>query len=541
MTYEFAWQRRYNDVDTYICAGCRAIPKGAENRTGHYVSVKMIDSEFQKDPRTLPHVCQPRKSAIQIADRLGYEFTREIRTKPTHFADKNPKQAYQAKINEIQGKDFGGISSKQVERAFTRGEHHRHRSALSRALNSNGHSRVTFMNVPDEFKMINNDQFLQLKTNDLHLFFRTETLKMAVDAGLHTLIGDGVHSFHPAELGRKAQLYGLHGVCKDAQAKPLVFAVTANKLTRTYTAIFQRVAEELKKHGADIDRINVIMDFEQASHNAAESIIYEFMWLKQFRALPLLPPSLLPKVEALRTLPVKPSHSAHSACKNFLHYFQKIWMDSRMLAKWNKWLAFEHRTTNMAEAWHNAMKSTIRCQHPPYSTLLEKLKNEETATNNFLANRLYNQQPTRPLRKRDQDRRDAVKDAMETFEKKIARRAPTRKEVSEYLEEIQTHRKRNRGADPTSTTKMPPKCSRYELECWRNGNVDIIADVQHSGMTEEMERTACRMGASALRMFNTQMDVAEYLKKMFDIEFGPCWHCICGKQFGTFISTEPGK
>ena len=78
-------------------------------------------------------------------------------------------------------------------------------------------------------------------------------------------------------------------------------------------------------------------------------------------------------------------------------------MDSRMLAKWNKWLAFEHRTTNMAEAWHNAMKyctqnclydsyfyrSTIRCQHPPYSTLLEKLKNEETATNNFLANRLY--------------------------------------------------------------------------------------------------------------------------------------------------------
>ena len=42
-------------------------------------------------------------------------------------------------------------------------------------------------------------------------------------------------------------------------------------------------------------------------------------------------------------------------------------------------------------------------------------------------------------------------------------------------------------------------------------------------------------------MFNTQMDVAEYLKKMFDIEFGPCWHCICGKQFGTFISTEPGK
>ena len=120
--------------------------------------------------------------------------------------------------------------------------------------------------------MINNDQFLQLKTNDLHLFFRTETLKMAVDAGLHTLIGDGVHSFHPAELGRKAQLYGLHGVCKDAQAKPLVFAVTANKLTRTYTAIFQRVAEELKKHGADIDRINVIMDFEQASHNAAESV-----------------------------------------------------------------------------------------------------------------------------------------------------------------------------------------------------------------------------------------------------------------------------
>lgn len=120
--------------------------------------------------------------------------------------------------------------------------------------------------------MIDDDQFLQMKTDDVHLFFRTQTLKMATDAGLHTLICDGVHSFHPAELGRKAQLYSLHGVCGDAQAKPLVFAVTANKLTQTYTTIFQRIAEELEKHGADVDKINVVIDFEQAAHNAAENV-----------------------------------------------------------------------------------------------------------------------------------------------------------------------------------------------------------------------------------------------------------------------------
>ena len=91
-------------------------------------------------------------------------------------------------------------------------------------------------------------------------------------AGLNAIICDGVHSFHPKELGRKAQLYGLHGVCGDAQAKPLVFAVTTNKVENTYLQIFQTVALQLQRYGAKLDDISVILDFETAAHNAAEQV-----------------------------------------------------------------------------------------------------------------------------------------------------------------------------------------------------------------------------------------------------------------------------
>ncbi|PAV79007.1 hypothetical protein WR25_10723 [Diploscapter pachys] len=109
--------------------------------------------------------------------------------------------------------------------------------------------------------------------DEIHFFYRKETLKLAVKGELHTIICDGVHSFHPSELGRKAQLYSLHGVCGDAQAKSLVYAITANKLTTTYLTIFQHVASRLEKYGANIDKIKVVLDFEMAAHNAAEQTL----------------------------------------------------------------------------------------------------------------------------------------------------------------------------------------------------------------------------------------------------------------------------
>ncbi|PAV59296.1 hypothetical protein WR25_13885 [Diploscapter pachys] len=455
LVYEFQFQRVYKNVPTYICSGCKAIPIGNDPRIGYTSArVKVINGNFEKNPCLLSHVCQPRKTSVQIADRVGYMVTQEIRSDPNQFVGQNPKDVYTKAVKDIKEIDFGAdVNRTSVKHAYTSGEYHRHRSSISRALNNQPGARVSFRDVPDQFTKIDDEIFLQIKNDDLHMFYRKTTLKMAVRANLHTIICDGVHQFHPSELGRKAQLYSLHGVCGDAQAKPLVYVVTINKLTSTYLAIFQHVASKLKKYGANIDEINVILDFEAAAHSAAEQVfnsekvvgcLFHFSmalarnahlkglskflegsssnsdiirWMEQLRALPFLPPTLIGKVDALKALPAQ-------------------WMPAEMCYKWNKWLIFTNRTTNMAESWHRALTDTIRCQHPSYHILLQKLMDEEEACNNFLYNRVKNGQPTRPLRKRDAERRDAVVKAMIKFNVKISHRSPTPNQVANYLEEM---------------------------------------------------------------------------------------------------------
>ncbi|PAV82388.1 hypothetical protein WR25_15806 [Diploscapter pachys] len=474
LVYEFQFQRVYKNVPTYICSGCKAIPIGSDPRVGHTSArVKVINGNFEKNPCLLSHVCQPRKTSLMIADRIGYELARDIRSNPAQFVGKNPKDIYTQTVKDIKRTDFGAdVDCDSVKRAFTRGEHHRHRSSFSRALNVQDGAKISFDDVPSQYQKIDDDVFLQLKTNDIHIFYRKSTLKLAVKAGLHTIICDGVHSLHPSELGRKAQLYGLHGVCGNAQAKPLVYVTSINKLTSTYLTIFEHVASRLEKYGAKIHDINVILDFENAAHRAAGQIfnkdrvvgcLFHFgmalarnahykglspftegssensdiiRWLDQLRALPFLPATLISKVDALRALPVRPTHPAYSACKDFIEYFKSQWMSPEVRYKWNKWLVFTDRTTNLAEAWHRSLTDSIRCQHPSYHVLIQKLMDEEEACNNFLYNRVVNGQPTRPLRKRDAQRRDAVAEAMIKFNAKISHRSPTPNQVAAYLEEM---------------------------------------------------------------------------------------------------------
>ncbi|CAD6193561.1 unnamed protein product [Caenorhabditis auriculariae] len=85
------------------------------------------------------------------------------------------------------------------------------------------------------------------------------------------------------------------------------------------------------------------------------------------------------------------------------------------------------------------------------------------------------------------------------------------------------------------------KALRFELESRRMGLKDIVADVQHSNMPRHMEELACSHAAKAMQTYNLEHDIARYLKTAFDREFGPDWHCICGRHFGSFVTFEPNN
>ena len=42
----------------------------------------------------------------------------------------------------------------------------------------------------------------------------------------------------------------------------------------------------------------------------------------------------------------------------------------------------------------------------------------------------------------------------------------------------------------------------------------------------------------ALEKFNIEKDIAAHIKKEFDRKFNPTWHCIVGRNFGSYVTHE---
>lgn len=57
-------------------------------------------------------------------------------------------------------------------------------------------------------------------------------------------------------------------------------------------------------------------------------------------------------------------------------------------------------------------------------------------------------------------------------------------------------------------------------------------------MSEDMMKYAVTCARSAMSKYVIEKDIAGYIKQDFDGKFGPNWHCIVGKQFGSYVSHE---
>ncbi|KAK9048110.1 hypothetical protein SSX86_032926 [Deinandra increscens subsp. villosa] len=56
--------------------------------------------------------------------------------------------------------------------------------------------------------------------------------------------------------------------------------------------------------------------------------------------------------------------------------------------------------------------------------------------------------------------------------------------------------------------------------------------IKSADMKEEMQTEAVNIAISAFENVSVEKDVAEQIKKEFDKNHGPTWHCIVGKNFG---------
>lgn len=68
--------------------------------------------------------------------------------------------------------------------------------------------------------------------------------------------------------------------------------------------------------------------------------------------------------------------------------------------------------------------------------------------------------------------------------------------------------------------------------------MDKKAVIKNADMAPAMQEEAIRTSLTALEKFNIEKDIAAYIKKEFDKKFAPTWHCIVGRNFGSYVTHE---
>ncbi|KAL7104910.1 hypothetical protein ACP275_07G012000 [Erythranthe tilingii] len=95
--------------------------------------------------------------------------------------------------------------------------------------------------------------------------------------------------------------------------------------------------------------------------------------------------------------------------------------------------------------------------------------------------------------------------------------------------------KRNGGGSAVAPPLMSSSDDRKSSSGSSPGKKVII---KSADMKEDVQKEAIEIAVAAFEKNNVEKDVAEHIKKMFDQKYGPTWHCIVGKNFGSYVTHE---
>ncbi|THD23306.1 Dynein light chain DLC [Fasciola gigantica] len=67
------------------------------------------------------------------------------------------------------------------------------------------------------------------------------------------------------------------------------------------------------------------------------------------------------------------------------------------------------------------------------------------------------------------------------------------------------------------------------------------AVIKNADMSNDVQEDAVQTAAYALDKYQVEKDIAAHLKKEFDRKYNPTWHCVVGKNFGSYVTHETGN
>ncbi|XP_041808208.1 dynein, light chain, LC8-type 2b isoform X1 [Chelmon rostratus] len=84
-----------------------------------------------------------------------------------------------------------------------------------------------------------------------------------------------------------------------------------------------------------------------------------------------------------------------------------------------------------------------------------------------------------------------------------------------------------------------PTCIKISFVNLSNANMsDKKAVIKNADMSDEMQQDAVDCAMQAMEKYNIEKDIAAYVKKEFDKKYNPTWHCIVGRNFGSYVTHE---
>ncbi|KHN26541.1 Dynein light chain 2, cytoplasmic [Glycine soja] len=98
---------------------------------------------------------------------------------------------------------------------------------------------------------------------------------------------------------------------------------------------------------------------------------------------------------------------------------------------------------------------------------------------------------------------------------------------------------RRRRFDKTTplATALPQKLTHHQSS-FRETERKMSEDAKKNIMIPDMQKEAVDIAVAAFEKYNVEKDVAEQIKKEFDKRHGPTWHCIVGRNFGSYVTHE---
>ncbi|KFH45466.1 Dynein light chain, cytoplasmic-like protein [Hapsidospora chrysogenum ATCC 11550] len=64
----------------------------------------------------------------------------------------------------------------------------------------------------------------------------------------------------------------------------------------------------------------------------------------------------------------------------------------------------------------------------------------------------------------------------------------------------------------------------------------LEAQIKSADMNEDMQQETIEVAQEAMAKYTIEKDIAQHIKRTFDERKGPTWHCIVGRNFGSFVT-----